>query len=197
MTAVTMIFEMTLDYNIVLPMILAVALSLGVRRMLSLESIYTMKLVRRGHAMPRGLHANLFLVRSFRDAMLRDMAILDEKTTFGAFLSMAESVGGLRHVVVTRQGHIAGVLRINIDLRRAVGAAEAEVTLGKLARRDFTVVRENAATFDVIARMQRRNATIALVIPRNGSPEPGQVLGVITKEQIADSVASSIGLYPG
>jgi chloride channel protein, CIC family len=174
-----------------------VALSLGVRRMLSLESIYTMKLVRRGHAMPRGLHANLFLVRSSRDAMLRDVAILDEKTTFGAFLSMAESVGGLRHVVVTRQGHIAGVLRINIDLRRAVGAAEVEVTLGKLARRDFTVVRENAATFDVIARMQRRNATIALVIPRNGSPEPGQVLGVITKEQIADSVASSIGLYPG
>ncbi len=196
MTAVTMIFEMTLDYDIVLPMILAVALSLGVRRMLSLESIYTMKLVRRGHAMPRGLHANLFLVRSARDAMLRDVAILDEKTTFGAFLSMAESVGGLRHVVVTRHGHIAGVLRVNIDLRRAVGAAGAEVTLGELARRNFTMVRENAATFDVIARMHRKNATMALVIPRNGSPEAGQVLGVITKEQIADSVASSIGLYP-
>lgn len=62
MTAV-MIFEMTRDYNIVLPMILAVSLSLGVRRILSRESIYTMKLFRSGHATPRGLHANLFLVR--------------------------------------------------------------------------------------------------------------------------------------
>lgn len=47
MTAV-MIFEMTRDYNIVLPMILAVSLSLGVRRILSRESIYTMKLFRCG-----------------------------------------------------------------------------------------------------------------------------------------------------
>lgn len=41
MTAVTMIFETTRDYDIVLPMILAVALSVGVRRLLSYENIYT------------------------------------------------------------------------------------------------------------------------------------------------------------
>ena len=35
MTAVTMIFEMTLDYSIVMPMIVAVAMSIGVRRVLS------------------------------------------------------------------------------------------------------------------------------------------------------------------
>ena len=38
MTAVTMIFEMTLDYDIVMPMILAVAMSVGVRRLLSRET---------------------------------------------------------------------------------------------------------------------------------------------------------------
>ena len=195
MTAVTMIFEMTRDYNIVLPMILAVAFSLGIRRILSRESIYTMKLVRRGHAMPRGLHANLFLVRKASDVMLRDVAILDEATTFAAFLQMSKSVGGLRHVVVTRRDHVAGVLRVNIDLRRAVGAAGADVTLGELARHNFTVVREDAAAFDVIARMRRKRAAMALVIPRAGYPAAGRILGVITKEQIADSVADSIGLY--
>jgi chloride channel protein, CIC family len=65
-----------------------------------------------------------------------------------------------------------------------------------LARGNFTVVREDAATFDVIARMKRRNATMALVIPRAGYPQGDRILGVITKEQIADSVAGSIGLYP-
>jgi CIC family chloride channel protein len=196
MTAVTMTFEMTRDYSIVLPMILAVALSLGVRRLLSQENIYTMKLVRRGHAMPRGLHANLFLVRSARDVMLHDVAILDEATTFAAFLRMSENAGGLRHVVVTRRNRVAGVLRVNIDLRRAVGAAGSEVTLGELAHRNFTVVREDAAVFDVIARMRRKDAAMALVIPRAGYPAAGAILGVITKEHIADSVASSIGLYP-
>ncbi len=143
MTAVTMIFEMTLDYNIVLPMILAVASASACAGCSRAENIYTMKLVRRGHAMPRGLHANLFLVRSARDVMLRDVAILDAATSFAAFLRRSESAGGVRHVVVTRQRPVVGVLRVNIDLRRAVGAAGAEVTLGELARRNFTVVREN------------------------------------------------------
>lgn len=196
MTAVTMIFEMTRDYNIVLPMILAVALSLGVRRILSPQNIYTMKLFRRGHAMPRGLHANLFLVHSARSVMLRDVATMDEAISFSQFLAVAEQAGGLRHVVVMRRNRVVGVLRVNVDLRRAVGAAGAEVRLGELARRNFTVVREDAAMFDVIARMQRKGAAIALVIPRIGYPQAGRVLGVITKDLIADSVANSIGLYP-
>ena len=80
MTAVTMIFEMTRDYEIVLPMILAVALALGVRRMLSRENIYTLKLVRRGHPIPKALHANMFLVRSAAKIMERDVLVLDEAT---------------------------------------------------------------------------------------------------------------------
>jgi Chloride channel protein EriC len=196
MTSVTMIFEMTRDYNIVLPMILAVALALGVRRLLSPQNIYTIKLWRRGHVVPQGLHANLFLVRSARDIMLVDFAIVDAATTFAQFLRMAENVGGLRHVVITRSGHVTGVLRINADLRHAVGAAESEVTLGELANRRFTVVRENVAVFDVITRMRRKDVAMALVIPRTGAQSTRQIQGVITKEHIADSVAGSIGLYP-
>ena len=107
-------------------------------------------------------------------------------------------MGGLRHVVVTRRRHIVGAIRINTDLRRAVGAAGADVTLGELAQRKYTVVRENTVTFDVINRMRRKGATMALVIPRAGFPDAKRVLGVITREHIADSVADSISLYvPG
>ena len=69
MTAVTMIFEMTRDYDIVMPLILAVAASVGIRRLLSRESIYTLKLVRRGRRLPRALHANMFLVRHADEVM--------------------------------------------------------------------------------------------------------------------------------
>jgi CIC family chloride channel protein len=197
MTAVTMIFEMTRDYNIVLPMIVAVALSLGVRRILSRESIYTMKLVGRGHAMPRALHANLFLVRSARDVMVKDLTVLDESTSFASYMSASKCAAGPQHIVVTRGGGIFGVVLAGVDLRRAVGSAGASVQLKALARRDFTVVRENAAMFDVIARMRRKNAAMALVIPRTGYTTPERVLGVITKEQITDNVAMTIGLYRG
>lgn len=127
--------------------------------------------------------------------MLQDVAILDEATLFTAFLQLSANAGGLRHIVVTRRNHIAGVLRVNMDLRRAVGTAGDDVTLGELARGNFTIVREDAAVFDVIARIRRKRAAMALVIPRTGYSAASRVLGVITKEQIADSVASSIELY--
>jgi len=59
MTAVTMIFEMTRDYDLIVPMILAVAVSVGIRRLLSRESIYTLELLRRGHPIPKALHAEV------------------------------------------------------------------------------------------------------------------------------------------
>ena len=95
MTAVTMIFEMTRDYDIVLPMIVAVAMSLYTRRLLSRENIYTLKLFRRGHAIPKALHANLFMVRRAEDVMERDVLVLDAATDFERFLDEAGSKGAL------------------------------------------------------------------------------------------------------
>jgi CIC family chloride channel protein len=195
MTAVTMIFEMTLDYQIVLPMILAVALALGVRRMLSAENIYTMKLTRRGHPIPKALHANIFLVRSAGEIMERDVLVLDEATLFGRFLALSAREGGLRHVVVTRGGTVIGGLRVNTDLRRTLGVAAAEVRLGDLVQPRFTVVGEDEVAFDVITTMWNQHATMAIVVSRDGGTE--RVLGVVTKEIVADTVARSIQIYPG
>ena len=86
MTAVTMIFEMTRDYDLVMPSIVAVALAIGVRRLLSQENIYTVKLVGRGHFVPKAMHANMFLVRRARDVMQRDVTIVAADADFDAFL---------------------------------------------------------------------------------------------------------------
>jgi CIC family chloride channel protein len=195
MTAVTMIFEMTLDYNIVLPMILAVAVALGVRRMLSVENIYTMKLTRRGHPIPKALHANMFLVRSAAEVMDRDVLVLDQGTLFSTFLKLAMVQGGLRHVVVTRDGTVTGGLRVNTDLRRTLGVAAGNVRLGDLADPKFIIVRQAEVAFDVITAMWNRKATMAIVVSEEGGTE--RVLGVITKEHVADTVASSVQIYPG
>ncbi len=197
MTAVTMIFEMTRDYNIVLPMILAVAVALGVRRLLSRENMYTMKLVRRGHPVPKALHTNMFLVQNARDVMERDVLVLDESTLFSAFLGMSAAQGGLRHAVITRGGKITGGLRVNLSLRRAVSAGAEEVRLGDIAFKNFITVYESDAAAGVIKALSAKNAAMAIVITRTAPDEPDKVAGVITKEQIADTVANSVALYPG
>ncbi len=196
MTAVAMVFEMTRDYDIVLPMILSVAVALGVRRLVSRENIYTMKLVRRGHPIPKALHANMFLVRSAHDAMETDFLLVDEAATFDEFLRRCGDAGGMRHVVVTRGNLIVGAIRVNTDLRRTVSAAGHGVQMGDIARRNFTIVREQAVVFDVISRLWRRHASMGIVVRGRGRPRADTVLGVIDKEHIADAVASSVRIYP-
>ena len=131
MTAVTMIFEMTRDYDIVMPMILAVATSVGVRRLLSRESIYTLKLVRRGRASPKALHANMFLVRHAREVMDPDVLVLPAETSFDSLLREHEAQGRLQHVVVTRQGRLYGVIRVNTGLWRGLEGATHAGDLGR------------------------------------------------------------------
>jgi CIC family chloride channel protein len=196
MTAVAMVFEMTRDYDIVLPMILAVAVALGVRRLLSRENIYTLKLVRRGHPIPKALHANMFMVRSARDAMDRDFMLVNETLSFEEFLHLSDSATGMRHVVVTRGPLIVGVIRVNTDLRRTVGAAAHDVPMGALGRRNFTIVRPDDVMFDVIGRLSRRRATMGVVVEGRGRPRSDRIVGVITKEHIADEVAMSVRMYP-
>jgi chloride channel protein, CIC family len=196
MTAVTMIFEMTLDYSIVMPMIVAVAMSIGARRVLSRETIYTLKLVRRGRAIPKARHANMFLVRSAREVMDADIQVLPAEASFDEYLRQPEHAGRLRYVVVTDKGRLFGVIRVNTGLRRGLESANTGVSLRDVANRNFTVVREDETAFDVIRRMWRRKAIMAVVVRGRGVPRGSDVAGVITKEHVADSVADSVKAYP-
>jgi CIC family chloride channel protein len=197
MTAVVMIFEMTRDYDIVVPLILAVAVAIGVRRMLSRENIYTIKLVGRRHFVPKALHANMFLVRHANDVMEREVLVLPADMRFDAFLSEHGAGATLKYVVVRQEDRIVGVLRVNTSLRRDHEAAFSGVTLGDIAELNYTVAREEDIVFDVIARMWRKKAGMAIVTGVAGRPRADDVLGIISKEHIADSVAESVKPYAG
>ena len=196
MTAVTMIFEMTRDYDIIMPIIVAVALAIGVRRLLSRENIYTIKLVTRGHVIPKALHANMFLVRHAEEVMDRDVLVLPAETDFAAFLRET-SAGGFKHIVVTqRRPH----------RRRAARQYRVAARAGRrLFRR--AARRHRAEEFHRRARRATSSSTWSTACggaapawrssPRASGrlPRGGNVVGMISKEHIADSVADSVRPY--
>ena len=195
MTAVTMIFEMTRDYDIVMPMIIAVAVSIGIRRVLSRENIYTIKLVSRRHFIPTALHANMFLVHQARDVMDRDILLLPTNMSFDAFLRQPKHEGKIRHVVVVGDERVVGVLRVNTGIRQGLESAYTGVTLDDVASREFIIAHEEDIMFGVIGHMWRRGAMMVVVVRGNGEALACNVLGVITKEHVADSVALSVRPY--
>jgi chloride channel protein, CIC family len=161
----------------------------------SRENIYTIKLVSRRHFIPKALHANMFLVHQARDVMDHDILLLPTTASFDAFLRQPNHNGKLRHVVIARDDTIVGVLRVNTGIRQGLEHTDTGITLEDVASRDFTIAHEEDIMFGVIGRMWERGAMMVVVVRGNGEPSAANVLGVITKEHVADSVALSVRPY--
>jgi Voltage gated chloride channel/CBS domain len=181
--------------DLIAPIIVAVALSIGVRRLLSRENIYTIKLVGRRHFVPSALHANLFLVRQAREVMERDFVLLPADAGLESFLRQPAHAGREKYLVVKRGDHILGVLRVNTALRQGFDDVHKGVPLGEIVRRNFTIAREDDVVFDILNRMTRRGASMAIVTKARRRARASDIVGVISKEHIADSVAESIRPY--
>ena len=195
MTAVTMIFEMTRDYDIVMPLIIAVAVSIGIRRLLSRENIYTIKLVARRHFIPKALHANMFLVRRAVEVMDKDILILPADMSFDAFLRLPDHDGRMRHVVsYARKRHpwcpacqYRTTPRARKCLHRCDARRGSDSQFHDRARRRHHVQRDRSH----VAQERRNGHRVPFARARPAS----DVVGLITKEHIADSVAESIRPY--
>ena len=66
------------------------------------------------------------------------------------------------------------------------------VLLGDVAQQNFSIARESDIMFDVVQRMTRRDAEMAIVIKDGCRGRATDVVGMISKDQIADSVGASI-----
>jgi len=108
----------------------------------------------------------------------------------------ADYLGRMCHVAVTEGNHVVGAVRVNMALPHESTKQHPGMTMGDIASRAYTIVHEDDIVFDVIRRIWRKNATMALVVRGHGVPRPTDLAGVITKEHVADSVAASIKVYP-
>jgi CIC family chloride channel protein len=194
LTAIVMIFEMTLDYSVVLPMTLTVAVSYGIRRAFFTESVYTMKLARRDHPMPWALQANAQLVRHVTDVAIDDATVLPGETR-GSELSLDATAVAPAEIVVVSGGRVAGVL----SRRWAVANSEAvrgAATLLDVARHDFVTVVSSVPIFEVFARMRAANASVAIVLkPAARGSKVDSVIGIVTQAHLAEAVAAGMDLF--
>ena len=118
-TALVMVFEMTLDYNAVLPLTVTVAASNGMRAFLSRETIYTLKLTRRGHFMPKALRTDFQYLKSARSIMESPPAILSCSMSVGDFARLVSGEDAPSFLVEDRE-RILGMVTAR-DALKALG----------------------------------------------------------------------------
>lgn len=197
LTAIVMIFEMTLDYSVVLPMTLTVAVSYGLRRYLCPESIYTMKLTRRGHYMPQALQANAHLVHHISDMTLDPATAMPSSTPIDQ-LDMSEEPGPPFCIVLLDGDRVTGVLPRDWALAHPSKLRAAQ-KLGDVAQHDYVTVSKDATIVDLLALLVATHASVAVVVssPHSGAAGAAakRVLGVITKATLAEALVEGMELF--
>jgi CIC family chloride channel protein len=189
MAAIVMIFEMTLDYTIIIPMTLTVAISYAVRRSVMSDNIYTRKLTLRGELAPESLRGDLQFSRRASSIMNSQLRTIQASTRLQDLRpNKNESL-----VVATESGAVGGVVA-GKNLMSLVDARPNAV-IGDVARRDYVVVSPHDSVWKVVAAMRTTDSAFALVASRDGDLSPGDVQGIITRKDVMDVLADDMELF--
>jgi len=198
LTAIVMIFEMTLDYSVVLPLTLAAAVSYGLRRAILTDSIYTLKLARRGHVMPGALQANAHMVHQIADIAMAEVVELPAESS--PEVLQLDDDSAPTHYAVVRDDKVIGILTRDWALGHSDLLQQAS-SLEEIVQSDFIVMSSDATVFDLMATMQKARASLAVVVApttsdtSSGSAAKPQILGVVTKAILAEALAEGMELF--
>jgi len=189
MTAIVMIFEMTRDYNVIVPLVLTVAISVGIRRSLIAENIYTVKLRHRGQPIPIIRHTNMYLVRQAKELMATNFRILPVDTPIPEAIEALHGQGPM-HVIAAEGQRIAGFVRfgtVPYEADRFSGQTVREVL-----STDYVVAPQTNILNSIITRMNTRNRSYAIIVAGNSMvPRADDVVGVIDTTEIAAAVIAN------
>ena len=190
MTAIVMVFEMTRDYAIIVPVIVAVAVAAGIRRTLIGETIYTIKLRHRGHRIPKERHINLYLVKQAQDIMERRFILASAGTSLKDTISLEENTGDTRAIIVEREGRIVGLIPPRSGLWRE-SQSNPDLLVERFVENRTVICRDVDLLSLVFARLKRHRSGAAIVFRGVNRPRARDIVGVITKRAIADTVIDS------
>ncbi len=193
-TAIVMIFEMTLDYGVVVPMTITVAIAYGVRKMISNESIYTLKLARRGHRMPSAMQANIQYMRPARELKNARIVRLPASMTLPELAIILPSYPGDACFVAMDEKTIAGVLTINAALQ-AVRRPRQETTVAEISSQGYAVITADTSVFEILTKMRLDGTEVFLLAPGQRDDPADGMQRWISKESIAESLIDAIELF--
>jgi len=176
LTAVLLLFEMTNDYRIILPLMFAVAVSLLLSQRLQKDSVYALGLARHGIRLDRGRDVEVMAALTVGEAMHPVRESLPEYASLEQAAQVLARSGHHGLPVVAADGRLAGILTLQ-DIRHAGGAG----TVGEACTRDLEVTFPDETLNLALRRMSRRDVGRLPVVQRD---DPRRLVGILGRPDV-------------
>jgi CIC family chloride channel protein len=112
-TAFMVIFEMTGDYKLILPLMICSILSSFIASAIKKDSIYTQKLTRRGVDLSKGMEVTVMQATRIGDVMKTDMVVLNESERFNDLLQKVINENAINYYVIDKKGRYQGSFTVH------------------------------------------------------------------------------------
>lgn len=179
-TCIVIVMEMTNDYSMILPLMLATSASFLVSSLIEEDSIYTKKLSRRGIDVKAGPHIGVLKVIPLSEVMTTHPTILSPSMTQEEVLHIVDQTHHTKFPVVDAEGSIVGTL-ITEDLFQDLDPDSPQPVVGVLMDRDFLHLSPGCKMDSVLHAMIEKDQGHAVVVdPTN----PNKMLGFVTKADV-------------
>ena len=182
MTAVLILFEMTGDYLIILPLMLTTVIGTLVSRIISQESIYTLKLTRRGISLQRGRDVDVMETLLVKEVMRPAPDPVPASLPLGKVSILLDRVRMHGLPVVDENKNLQGVISIR-DIDHATIQSKDNLTKPVLdfCSRNLVWTNPNETVGTALKRMSQRDIGRLPVVDPD---KPQKLIGWISRADI-------------
>jgi len=188
--AILIIFEMTGDYKIILPLMVTCIISCLIAQKLCGESIYTFKLIRRGVNIKAGKEVNILSSMPVKNVMYHTVEMVPEHLPLKIFAENLPKSRSNNFVVVNKKEEMTGVLTF-LDYYDAlfVEKPDDNMTVRDIMTSDpvTVTVEDNLNT-----AFEKITADDFAILPVVSPDEPLKLLGVLTRRDILDAYDQAV-----
>lgn len=197
LTAILILFELTGDYKIILPLMIACIIASLASERLVRESIYTFKLARRGVNIRAGKEVNVLKSINVKDVMNPVVENIPENLKLEEITAIISKSKFNSFPVLDEQGHLAGILSF-ADYKNVLFDQDLkDLLIAKdLATSEVATVTTSDNLYNALEKITLRDFALLPVV----SPDdPQKLLGILTRRDIVGAYNKAVlkkSLFP-
>ncbi|HUU39877.1 MAG TPA: chloride channel protein, partial [Desulfatiglandales bacterium] len=179
-SAIMILFEMTGDYKIILPLMITCVISTLVIKKISKDSIYTLKLRRRGIDIINIKNQDLMDMILVSEAMFRHVDTVIETIPVRDAGLMIKRTTHRGFPVLDSDGRLTGMVTQQ-DINKALNSGRSDIPVAEIMTRDLVVCYPEESLKTALEKLGERNIGRIPVVKPN---DPTHLVGLITRKGI-------------
>ncbi len=161
LTSIIILFEMTRDYAIIIPLMFACVVADLITWKLKQQTIYTAKLIRRGTFVPQDMQVNLLEVRTVSDSMVSDVVTMGPDNTLCDYEDLVKKTGHRVYPIV-QDGLLQGIVTDLDTIRYRSGCPD--IRIGDIMCEDLVTAFPSSSLQEVFQSMVLNNISHVPVV---------------------------------